>query len=447
MDERLKGMVGDMGCNEGDIINAPQNGQATVGGSINVNVVNNNQAGGEPAKCSMCEARNELRDTFECRQCKRDFPCRSHQEPEHFICIDCARKKEQAMESKSSLADEKVKVCLLCGRRNRLLETFQCRQCGKDFLCLSHLDKEYSRCNKCADNKRAELKLNQMVSEVRADIASGDLDGAESKLQGLRSFFRQYRDNFSDDNLLLELENALRIASRKPRPGRDWTDPFTNMKFVWVAGGAFHMGDIFGDGYDNEKPVHKVFVDGFWIGRYPVTQGEWEKVMGHNPSFFKKGANYPVEQVSQEDVREFIEKLNNRVGLSYRLPTEAEWEYAARSGGKKERYAGGNNVGLVAWYGEDWENGSTHPVGIKQANGLGIHDMSGNVWEWCSDWYHKKYYSRSPRDNPKGFATGSSHVLRGGSWNCSPVLVRASSRGWRGPACRIAYIGFRLCLS
>jgi len=148
------------------------------------------------------------------------------------------------------------------------------------------------------------------------------------------------------------------------------------------------MGDTFGDGKKDEKPSHKVCVNDFYLGIYEVTQGQWEKVMGNNPSSFKKGNNYPVERVSWEDVQQFIHRLNSQTGRKYRLPTEAEWEYAARSGGKQEKYAGTNQEGELkeyAWFTAN-SDFQTHPVGQKRPNGLGIYDMIGNVSEWCADW-------------------------------------------------------------
>ena len=226
-----------------------------------------------------------------------------------------------------------------------------------------------------------------------------------------------------------------------------WEDPVTGMEFVFIKGGCFEMGDTFGDGDKDEKPVHQVCVDDFYLGKYEVTQGQWEKVMGNNPSYFKNcGGNCPVEQVSWNEVQEFISRLNQRSGKRYRLPIEAEWEYAARSGGKREKWSGTSSegeLGQYAWY--DGNSGSrTHPVGKKRPNGLGLYDMSGNVWEWCADWYGENYYQGSPRNNPKGPGNGSYRIFRGGAWRILPRLVRVAVRDGFGPAGRSYFLGFRL---
>ena len=231
-----------------------------------------------------------------------------------------------------------------------------------------------------------------------------------------------------------------------------YTDPVTGMEFVFVKGGNYQMGDVFGDGSDDEKPIHEVSVNDFWIGKYPVTQGQWEKVMEDNPSRFRWGDNYPVERVSWDDVRQFIQKLNQKTGKKYRLPTEAEWEYAARSGGKKEKWVGTSDefkLREYAWHGGlgGMSEGKTHPVGQKRPNGLGLYDMSGNVWEWCQDWYEEGYYKESPKDNPMGPNSGKYHVLRGGCWINPSRYSRSSYRGRDMPLNRSDnYFGFRLVL-
>ena len=179
------------------------------------------------------------------------------------------------------------------------------------------------------------------------------------------------------------------------------------------------------------------------MGKYEVTQGQWEKVMGDNPSKFKKGSSYPVEQVSWNDCQKFIDRLNGKSGGQYKfgLPTEAQWEFACRSGGKPEKYAGGGDVNRVAWYDKNSGN-STHEVGTKEANGLGIYDMSGNVWEWCEDWYGK--YTSDAQKNPTGPAGGSLRVIRGGSWYYFAGGVRCGVRGDGRPDDRGNFLGFRL---
>ncbi len=221
---------------------------------------------------------------------------------------------------------------------------------------------------------------------------------------------------------------------------------FDDMEFVLVRGGCYDMGDTFGDGYSDEKPVHEVCVDDFYLGKYEVTQGEWKRIIGSNPSGFKKGDRHPVEQVSWNDVQEFITKLNEKTGKHYRLPSEAEWEYAARSGGKKEKYSGCDDADAVAWY---WDNSDfqTHEVGTKAPNGLGIYDMSGNVYEWCQDRYHGSY-TGAPTDG-SAWETGSSskRVNRGGSWRSRPGSVRAALRDGGTPGDASLGLGFRLAFS
>lgn len=214
---------------------------------------------------------------------------------------------------------------------------------------------------------------------------------------------------------------------------------------VAVEGGTFTMGatsEQVGDAFDNEKPAHQVTLSDYYIGQTEVTQALWEAVMGSNPSGHK-GDNLPVENVSWNDCQEFIQKLNQLTGKQFRLPTEAEWEYAAR-GGRKSRgykYAGSNDIGSVAWYWENSGNG-THPVATKQANELGIYDMSGNVWEWCSDWYGD--YQSSSQSDPQGPSSGSNRVSRGGSYFSVARHCRVSRRGLNTPDDRYADLGLRL---
>jgi formylglycine-generating enzyme required for sulfatase activity len=216
------------------------------------------------------------------------------------------------------------------------------------------------------------------------------------------------------------------------------------IEMVYVKGGTFQMGS--NDGESDEKPKHSVTLSDFYIGKYEVTQKQWREIMGNNPSNFKNCDNCPVENVSWNDVQEFIKKLNQKTGENYRLPTEAEWEYAARGGAQSRgyKYAGSNNIGEVAWYGDN-RSGKTHSVGGKKPNELGIYDMSGNVWEWCNDWYGN--YSAGSQRNPQGSSSGASLVLRGGSWNLSAGGCRVSFRYFSFPDYRDFSFGFRLAVS
>jgi formylglycine-generating enzyme required for sulfatase activity len=215
-------------------------------------------------------------------------------------------------------------------------------------------------------------------------------------------------------------------------------------EMVFVEGGRFMMGS--NSGYGDEKPVHEVELSSFYIGKYEVTQAQWQAVMGTNPSHFKDCDHCPVEQVSWNDAQEFIDKLNQKTGKKYRLPTEAEWEYAARGGAKSKGYlySGGNDVGNVAWF-TDNSGSKTHSAGAKQANELLIFDMSGNVWEWCSDWYGS--YSGTFQRNPQGASSGQDRVLRGGSWNDKASYCHVTFRFGNYPDIRNFNCGFRLVLS
>lgn len=219
--------------------------------------------------------------------------------------------------------------------------------------------------------------------------------------------------------------------------------PFTMIR---VDGGTFTMGatsEQGSDAYDNEKPAHQVTLSPYYIGETEVTQALWEAVMGKNPSSFK-GNNKPVDRVSWNDCQKFIRKLNQKTGHSFRLPTEAEWEYAARGGKKTQgyKYSGSNTLGNVAWY--DNSGSSTHDVKTKQVNELGLYDMSGNVWEWCQDW--KGDYPSSAQTNPTGPVSGSIRVYRGGSWYSDARYCRVSHRNSLTPDYRGVSLGLRLAL-
>jgi formylglycine-generating enzyme required for sulfatase activity len=253
------------------------------------------------------------------------------------------------------------------------------------------------------------------------------------------------------------------IVPRNEKPAQDIsiTTYYFEPETVFVEGGTFTMGSPDGVGYSNEHPEHDVTLNSFNIGKYEVTQGQWEAVMGTsisqqrdkynvqwnaNAPLYGAGDNYPMYYVSWNEAQDFFSKLNELTGKNYRVPTEAEWEYAARGGNKSNgyEYSGSNTVGDVAWH---YNNSSetSHPVGGKAPNELGIYDMSGNVSELCSDWYDR-YYSSEAQTNPTGPSSGTRRVVRGGSWNndaagCIVVYSYADN-----PGSRFNNVGFRLVL-
>lgn len=215
---------------------------------------------------------------------------------------------------------------------------------------------------------------------------------------------------------------------------------------VSVRGGTYKMGVLFNsdpEAETDEDPLHEVTLNDFYIGQCEVTQELWKAVMGSRKGSFK-GNNLPVENVSWDDCQRFITTLNELTGGNFRLPTEAEWEYAARGGEKSKgyKYSGSNNVDEVAWYTKTSNDSGTQQVGIKKPNELGIYDMSGNVWEWCND-YHA-YYSSDPQFNPTGPKSGDHRIVRGGSWYIEAKNARVTKRGHRKQNERDKYIGFRL---
>ena len=215
------------------------------------------------------------------------------------------------------------------------------------------------------------------------------------------------------------------------------------MELALIQPGSFMMGSEAGD--RSEKPVHQVkMTQPFYMGKYEVTQEQYEAVMGADPSHFK-GARNPVEQVSWNDAQEFSRKVSRRTGKTVRLPTEAEWEYACRAGSRTPFCSGDsdNQLGEYAWYREN-SGTETHAVGTKKPNAWGLYDMHGNVCEWCLDWYDSDYYKNSPMNDPTGPWAGTARVLRGGSWLFTPGECRSALRYGDDPARTNAIRGFRV---
>ena len=256
---------------------------------------------------------------------------------------------------------------------------------------------------------------------------------------------------------LLSLASLAQAAA--PADGGKQTFTANGVSFTMVAvrGGTFTMGatsEQESDAYWDEKPAHKVTLSSFCIGETEVTQELWQAVMGTNPSAFK-GTKHPVENVSWFDCQEFLKKLNVLTGKNFRLPSEAEWEYAARGGSRSRgcKYSGSNNIDDVAWYdkncydkGEDSPDYGPHDVGGKKPNELGLYDMSGNVREWCNDWWEETYYSASPQSDPRGPEAGADRLLRGGSWFILARCCRVAYRSHFYPDYYNYFIGLRLAL-
>ena len=217
-------------------------------------------------------------------------------------------------------------------------------------------------------------------------------------------------------------------------------------EMVFVAGGTFKMGEKIGG--SDKRPPHTVKIDDFFIGKYEVTQAQWLSVMGNDGhvNYFDSCSDCPVERVSWNNVMDYIVRLNALTGKKYRLPTEAEWEFAARGGNKSSsyKYSGSDNSYNVAWRNGN-ANNTTHSVGLKTPNELGLYDMSGNVWEWCSDGYSATYYSISPKVNPTGPLMSTERVLRGGSWFQDSFGLNVTDRKSLDPEWRLGFVGFRLC--
>jgi formylglycine-generating enzyme required for sulfatase activity len=230
-----------------------------------------------------------------------------------------------------------------------------------------------------------------------------------------------------------------------PPPGV-FTDLVCGIEMVCVPGGMFQMGDTFGQGMENEQPVHAVQLDGFYIGRTPVTQEQWLRLISENPSKHE-GPHNPVEQVTWDEARHFARLLTraHQGQHSFDLPSEAQWEYAARSGGSEELYAGGDLIDGLAWY-EANSRGRTHPVGEKKPNDLGLYDMSGNVWEWCQDSFAEDAYALHNLRNPLIQLKEADRVIRGGSWHLDAWSARCARRFSFSQELTGPGLGFRLVM-
>ena len=299
-----------------------------------------------------------------------------------------------------------ILICPLCGRRNEARQTFRCIKCQRDHLCLDHFDATARACEECVakdESLRAEAEQRRQADEAEA---------------------------------------RRKAAARTPKTLELDCGNGAAMKFALIPSGEFVMGS--GE-YDNEKPQHRVAITRpFYMGVYPVTQAQYRAVTDNAPPSKFKGYSNPVECVSWHDAEEFCGALSARSGRSVRLPTEAEWEYACRAGTTTSFSFGDDEVmlGRYGWF--DGNSGDkTHPVGQKQPNPWGLHDMHGNVWEWCSDLYADSYANAGETD-PQGPGSGTARVLRGGGWDSSTRDCRSANRDKNKPDNRDDDVGFRV---
>jgi len=298
----------------------------------------------------------------------------------------------------------KVK-CPSCGLRNDPDETFECRECGRDYLCRDHFVRKQRCCEDCAAKRPAQAAKGEEAAQACEGLQAGAGDEQSVDL---------------GDGVKLEL--------------------------VWIPAGGFTMGSPADerDRSDKETQHRVTLTKGFWLGKYEVTQEQYQQVTGSNPSKFK-GAKNPVESVSWDDAKAFCEVLAKKLGKTVRLPTEAEWEYVCRAGTTTRFYTGDSESRLAgaAWYSRNCDD-ATHPVGEKKPNAWGLYDMHGNVWEWCEDWYGG--YPSGNVTDPRGPAYGSLRVIRGGSWSGFASYCRVGYRFGNYPDSGSNYVGFRACL-
>jgi len=295
--------------------------------------------------------------------------------------------------------------------------------------------------------KTKGITIEQLFKYVRSNVrvaTSGEqIPWTSSSMEG--DFF------FSpSDTPTVNIQKAVPVKKKVDlsSAGVDtFVDKYTGMILKKVPAGCFKMGSTPKEpkSESNETPLHRVCIGEFYMGIYEVTQGQWAKVMGMNPSQFQQcGADCPVENVSWHDAKTFIKKLNKTTGKNFRLPTEAEWEFAAKERGKQEYTPA--NINDIAWFRNN-SGGRTHQAGSKKANSLGLYDLLGNVQEWVADYYQNTYYSFSPLNNPKGPDEGSRMSIRGGSWADTQTRVRLTNRRQGHPDGAVPFIGFRLVMT
>ncbi|MCF8209340.1 MAG: formylglycine-generating enzyme family protein, partial [Rhodoferax sp.] len=284
-------------------------------------------------------------------------------------------------------------------------------------------------------------KLSQLAADTAYQAETQTWNQAQTATSSaiVQAYLKRYPGGRYAESAQARLTVLLKEEAEM-RPGKIIRDCEVCPEMVLIGSGSFDMGSDTGD--SDERPVHRVSIRSFLIGKTEITQGQWKAVMDSNPSRFSScGDDCPVEQVSWDDAQEFVRKLSQKTGKTYRLPSEAEWEYACRAG-DKHTYCGSDGVDAVGWHANNSE-GHTHPVAGKQVNAFGLYDMSGNVCEWTEDVWHGDY-SNAPIDGSAWITDGRRRVLRGGSWNFRHSWLQATNRYWDSLVVRLNYVGFRI---
>ena len=336
-----------------------------------------------------------------------------------------------------------ILFCLCIGAKAQQITGLTAAQSGKQIIITYNLTGKQG-----VNDYEVKLYVSTDGGSKWERIYSG-LSGAVGEKQQAGTGKTITWDVLADRDRLVGDNIRFKITAAFTEGGVNYTETVNGVKIemVFVKGGSFTMGCTSEQGSDcddDEKPSHSVTLSDYYIGKYEVTQGQWKAVMGNNPAYdYGVGDQYPVYYVSWIDIQGYLSKLNSLTGKKYALPTEAQWEYAARGGNKSKayRYSGSNDIDAVAWYTSN-SGSKTHAAGGKQSNELGIYDMSGNVYVWCSDWYGD--YSSSSQTNPKGPSSGSYRVFRGGGWSGHAQYCRSANRNRSTPVSRSNYLGLRL---
>jgi len=337
--------------------------------------------------------------------------------------------------------------CPLCGKRNKIEDTFECRSCLRDHLCVRHLDESANECSECAEassrrQAEKERRARETQERKRQEKAAVRAAAAHGRLRGII-----YEDwPFNADEAARRRVNTAELLGI-PRMCAVAVGEGLMLDAALVPAGVFVMGgsDDDRDRNRNEAPRHEVEITRpFYLGVYPVTQAQYHAVTGENPSR-DVGHDVPVNMVSWLEAEDYCAVLSRRCGLAVRLPTEAGWEYACRAGCAARFSFGQLSMLQYMWYSGNAE-GRAHSVGTKRPNAWGLYDMHGNVWEWCADWYSSDYYGLSDRSDPGGPEIGDSRVMRGGGYRHSARRCRSSNRDGDKPDARHPTLGFRVAI-